>query len=338
MAGRRMPIDAALVVLCNAGLLQARSGPAPVAKGKLDQKNIASIDFRVETVTLSTVQLIQIRALFKTVGLTTVQPGQESANVSEFLNRMKSRAEAAGGAPPLPQRPDVNHLTDIANRVGNDQLRAIHEVKDRLSQEATDWQQRQELIDQREPRWRQLQDLLMHATALPVASEVRPEVEAIEQHRRLLDDPDPVPGLVDKVTQALRAALNQAHAQCRHLHQEGKSTLTASAVWQKLTPAQQEALTRQYHLDDLPTIAVGSPEEILRTLGATRLQEWQNLCDALPTRFNQALTAAAQLLEPKAQHMKLPGGTIRNDEDLQAWLTTAEQHIRTKLKDGPVIL
>ena len=51
----------------------------------------------------------------------------------------------------------------------------------------------------------------MHATALPVASEVQPEVEAIEQHRRLLDDPDPAPGLVDKVTQALRAALNQAH-------------------------------------------------------------------------------------------------------------------------------
>ena len=209
-AGRRTPIDAALIVLCNAGLLQARSGPAPVAKGKLDQKNIATTEFRVENVTLSTVQLIQIRALFKTVGLTAVQPGQESANVPEFLNRMKARAEAAGGAPPLPQRPDVSHLTDIANRVGNDQLRAIHEVKDRLSQEATDWQQRQELIAQREPRWRQLQDLLMHATALPVASEVRPEVEAIEQHHRLLDDPDPVPGLVDKVTQALRVALNHA--------------------------------------------------------------------------------------------------------------------------------
>ena len=31
-------IDAALIVLCNAGLLQARSGPAPVAKGKLDPR------------------------------------------------------------------------------------------------------------------------------------------------------------------------------------------------------------------------------------------------------------------------------------------------------------
>ena len=147
-----------------------------------------------------------------------------------------------------------------------------------------------------------------------------------------------MPGLLEKLTQALRVALNQAHAQYLHLHQDGRNALTASAVWQQLTPEQQEALTRQYHLDDLPTIAVGSPEEILRSLRATRLQEWHNLCDALPTRFNQALTAAAQLLEPQAQPMKLPGGTIRNDEDLQVWLTTAVQHIRNKLKDGPVIL
>jgi hypothetical protein len=276
--------------------------------------------------------------LFKTVGPTAVQAGQESANVPEFLNRMRARAEAAGGGPPLPQRPDVSHLTDLGNHVGNDQLRAIHEVRDRLSQEATDWQQRQELIAQREPRWLQLQDLLMHAAALPVAGEVQPEVEAIKQHRRLLDDPDPVPGLVDKVTQALRVALNHTSAQCQRLHQDGKRTLADSSVWQKLTPEQQEALTRQHHLDALPTIAVGSPEEILRSLRATRLQEWQNLCDALPTRFTQVLTAAVQLLEPKAQHIKLPGGTIRSDEDLHVWLTTAEQCIRTKLKDGPVIL
>jgi len=132
--------------------------------------------------------------------------------------------------------------------------------------------------------------------------------------------------------------LNHASAQCQRLHQEGKCTLTDSAVWHKLTPEQQETLTKQHHLDALPTIAVGSPEDILQSLRATRLQEWQNLCDALPTRFNQALTAAVQLLEPKAQHMKLPGWTIRNDEDLQAWLTTVEQCIRARLKDGPVIL
>ena len=70
----------------------------------------------------------------------------------------------------------------------------------------------------------------------------------------------------------------------------------------------------------------------------TRLKEWKTLGDALPTRFGQALAAAARLLEPKAQTVKLTGGTIKNEEDLRGWLTAAEKQIREKLKDGPVIL
>ena len=73
-------------------------------------------------------------------------------------------------------------------------------------------------------------------------------------------------------------------------------------------------------------------------LTATRFKEWKTLADALPTRFAQALAAAAKLLEPKAQHVKLTGGTIKNEDDLRGWLTTAEKQIRDKLKDGPVIL
>ncbi len=49
-------IDAALIVLFNSGAIQARIGAEPVAKGKLDQKNITAAEFRCETVTLSKVQ------------------------------------------------------------------------------------------------------------------------------------------------------------------------------------------------------------------------------------------------------------------------------------------
>jgi hypothetical protein len=91
-------VDAALLVMFNAGLLQARSGNEPIAKNKLDQKNIAATEFRGENITLTTPQLIAIRKLFQAVGL-NVQLGQESANAAEFLTIRKQRAEAAGGAP-----------------------------------------------------------------------------------------------------------------------------------------------------------------------------------------------------------------------------------------------
>jgi hypothetical protein len=330
-------VDAALIVMFNAGLLQARSGTEAVAKNRLDQKNIAATDFRVENITLTTVQLIAIRTLFKAVGL-NVQPGQESASAAEFITIMKERAEAAGGWPPLPERPDTAHLADVANRVGNDQLKTIHDHKDRLTKEATDWQKRGELIEQREPHWKKLKALLAHTAHLPVAADVQPEGDAIEQYRRLLDDPDSVPGLVDKLAQALREALNQAHAHCKQLQQEGQATLDASGTWQQLSLDQQTALTQQYQLNTLPALAVGTTDDILATLTTTRLKEWKTLADALPTRFAQALAAAAKLLEPEAQPVKLAGGTIKTEDDLCEWLTTAEKQIRDKLKDGPVIL
>jgi hypothetical protein len=114
--------------------------------------------------------------------------------------------------------------------------------------------------------------------------------------------------------------------------------LLASETWERLKPEDRESLTAQYGLDRLPAVQVGNTEEVLDSLRAMKLPEWGALCDALPTRFSQALAAAAKLLEPKAQHVKRSGATIKDENDLNAWLKGAEDQIRAKLQDGPVIL
>lgn len=330
-------IDAALMVLFNSGAVQARTGTEPIAKGKLDQKNLAAAEFRVETVTLSKVQLIDLRGLFKKVGLNT-QPNQESLHVPEFLNRLTNLAESAGGDAPLPKFPDISHVTDMANRVGNDQLKSIHDNKDQLGKQIADWQRDRDLIAQRLPHWQQLIALQKFAADLPVAAEVQPEVTVIEQHRKLLADPDPVPGLVEKLTSALRTALNETHDTFSADHEARLTALEATPAWAKLTPEQRYDILSKNGIRVLPTIAVGTTEEVLDTLRHTKLSELRAISDALPTRFSNAATAAAKLLEPKAQHVTLPGGTIKNDDDLRSWLAEAEDCIRKKLKDGPVIV
>lgn len=330
-------IDGSLMALVCSGILQARSGSEVLTAKKLDRKNITAVEFRQENIKLTKTQLIEIRKVFKNIGMTT-QVTQESANVPEFLNRMKALAMEAGGDAPLPRCPDARHLDDLANRVGNDQLKAIFDAKDRLSEEISDWQEKKKAIAKREPQWRDLKRLLEHAADLPIASVAKPEIEAIEQGRSLLADPDPVPGLVDKLAQALRDSLNQVYSQCKQVHQDGMAGCDASPVWRKLSPEQQELIVAQHQLDHLPGIAVGSSEEVLCTLNATKLKEWSNLCDALATRFANALTAAAKLLEPKAQYVKLPSTTIKDETELKPWLTSTEQLLREKLKDGPVIL
>ncbi len=330
-------IDATLIVLTCAGRLQAKAGHDSLAGTKLDQKNLGNVEFRCEHIVLTTPELIQLRKVLNHVG-SNVKPGQESQCAPGFLDRMKALGELAGGEPPLPRRPDLTHLSDLTQRVGNDQLKAILERKDQLVHEIKDWQKRAESIAERRPRWEALQALLEHAGTHPEAAAVRAETEAIEEHRGLLNDPDPVPGIVEALTHSLRSALNAAYARCQVLQQEGSSSLSASDTWSRLTAEDRDDLSRQYQLDHLPSIKVGSTDEVLATLGATKLQEWGTLSDAIPSRFSQALAAAAKRLEPKAQQVKLPSVTIKNEDDLKTWLATVEATIRARLNDGPVIV
>src|SRR5262249_47556423 len=156
---------------------------------------ITTTEFRVEHITLTKVELIGLRGLFGKVG-PTVKPGQEAQAAAEFLIQMKALGEAAGGDAPRPKRPDLSHIQDLAQRVGNDQLKAIYEQRDRLTQEIADWKARSDKIAQREPRWQDLLALLHHADHLPIGTGVRSEVAAIEKNRSLLANPDPVPGMV----------------------------------------------------------------------------------------------------------------------------------------------
>jgi hypothetical protein len=144
--------------------------------------------------------------------------------------------------------------------------------------------------------------------------------------------------MVEKLTGALRTALNETHGKFSADYDTRLTMLTESPTWKQITQPQRHEILGANGIRVMPTIAVGTTEEILDTLRHTKLSELRALGDALPTRFNNATGASAKLLEPKAQHVQLPGGTIKTDDDLKAWLTEAEDCIRKKLKEGPVIL
>ncbi len=163
-------------------------------------------------------------------------------------------------------------------------------------------------------------------------------MEAIEQHRSLLSNPDPVPGMIEKLTAALRAALNQGSANCSADFDARSAALEAMPEWDQLTPEQRYQVRSKSGITSPPSVAVGTTEEIIDTLRQTKLSELRAIKDALPTRFANAAAAAAQLLEPTAQPVTLPSATIKNEDDLNAWLTAAADRVRLQLKNGPVIL
>jgi hypothetical protein len=143
---------------------------------------------------------------------------------------------------------------------------------------------------------------------------------------------------VEKLTSALRTALNEAHVKFSTDYETRLTTLTESPAWKQISQPQRYEILGASGIREMPKIAVGTTEEILDTLSHTKLSELRAISDALPTRFQNAAAAAAKLLEPKAQHVHLPGGTIKNNDDLESWLAEAKECIQKKLKDGPVIL
>lgn len=83
--------------------------------------------------------------------------------------------------------------------------------------------------------------------------------------------------------------------------------------------------------------AVDTPQAIADALTQRGLSEWENMAKALPARIDEALAAAAALLEPKAHTVQLPGAMVKSEADLDEWLAKVRTRITEALGDGPVI-
>jgi hypothetical protein len=294
-------------------------------------------DFRAESATINAKEKIKLRKLFQAAGV-DCKPNEEIAKAPVFLARLAELATQAGGEPPLPARPATVNLDTLGSLAGVEQLAEILKVHDTLAQQAKDWSKLTELAGKRKPAWETLCTLLKHTDAMAGTEEFRSQAEAVRSERRLLDASDPAPDIRKAAGDALRAAITAAHAEYERTYHEQMAALTSSDNWKKLTPDQHKQLLAAEGIDALPTLAVGSEADLLRTLEQTALPAWKTRTDALPQQFTRAAMAAAMLLEPKTQRVHLTSGTLKNEQEVKAWLARTEEDLLAKLKNGPVVI
>jgi len=328
-------IDAALIVLVGSGNLRAVQDGKVLTHKQLDQGNIGVVDFRLESTTVTVQQRLELRKLFQEAGVQTI-PNEEANAARDFLEAMKELARRAGGEPPLPAAPNPPLLAKLSALTGNEQLVAIYEDREELSRWRAEWSQRANLIGKRLPRWQTLVKLAEHARALPIAAELAAQIEAVRANRALLNDPDPVPLLMNQLTQALREALQQVREAYADLYRTEREKLEGTEVWKRLTPEQQAKILERQGIAGINEVRVGTEEELLASLEEISLADWATRRDALPRRFSNALEEAAKLLEPKAVRVTLPSATIRTEEELLAWLKEVEGKLREQLSKRPV--
>ncbi len=337
----RDAIDGGIYALVATGHLRSTDSAGKVLDVKsLDRAKITQTTFRIESTTVTAVQRIQLRKMLTTVGV-SCNAGEELSALPEFFRRMRELAVTAGGDAPRPESPSTLDLEELAALAGNEQLVAIHAKREEFLQWAKDWAGTATAIKGRIGQWQTLEALLAQAGGLAKAGDVQAQADAILDGRLLLAEPDPVPGLVDQLTQLLRDSLITAHGVYQTEFDRGADRLAADANWVQLTSDQRHELRLKQQVTKVPEIKAGTTHEVLTSLRSMSLATWGDRTAALPTRFDAILREAAELVLPDPVFVKVKGATLSDTAELDAWIETVRQQVRhalDKAGGAPVVI
>ncbi|MFN8475032.1 MAG: BREX system P-loop protein BrxC [Anaerolineae bacterium] len=331
-------VDGALLALMASEAIRARRNGQPQTVKQLGQSDIGVTEFEAEDVIISAGQRLAIRKFLTDLGL-PIKAGEEAGGVARTLDHLLDIAREAGGEPPLPARPSTAALEELKATAGNRQLLAVYEARDSLLADHAAWTRARDEIAQRRSDWRQLERLLSQGGHTPLAQAVRDEMDAIKDNRALLADPDPVPPLIDRLTDALRAELQAAREKLAATRAQARATLEASEEFQTLPEDRRRELASDSALAPVPTPAVGDTEALLVALERTPLDYWRTQAAAVSTRLGQLMEQAAKYHVPDVVALHPPSCTLHTEADVDTYLRQLRHSIMEQIEQGnPVLL
>lgn len=336
----RDAVDGGLQVLLTARLVRAQDERGqPLPPKELERRIISKMMFKVESVTINPAQRIQIRKLYQEAGI-SAKPNEEAAYADTFLQKMMELADRAGGEAPKPALPDTNFLNEIRLTTGNEQLLALYNRREELNSSYNTWVNLAERIGKRWPKWSDLKQLIAHASGLPNIEAILVQMKTIEEHRRLLEEPDPIAPLVANLTQLLREELNALSRKWNEQWNAEENKLDADTNWQQMEQEQRyELRAKQKLLEvDIPKIVVESTDAILNTLNSISISSLHDRIDAMSKRFDSVANEAAKLVEPKVQEIHLPRHTLKTNEEIDDWVEDVKQQLKAALQNGPIVI
>jgi hypothetical protein len=273
-----------------------------------------------------------------------VDLGLRTSGVSEadlaqrILFTLRTLADAAGGDPPLPSRPSLDSIRDLEGTTGNAQVVAMAEAKDALKGAADTWRERSARIPARRTEWDLAKGLVRHAATLELCAAVEAALGAVNAGRSLLDEPDPIEPVVSDLAQALRKALGERLDEFVATRDSALADLAGTVAWAGLREAKRAEILAVCGLADQRSLAIGTTAELLTTLDAWPLAEWQVRIDAIATQVARAYQLAVRETEASAVPVGLPRRVIHDRRELDAYLQELRQAIEAHLDSGDSVV
>jgi len=331
-------VNGAVLVLLAAGNIRAAQDGKDLGGPKeLPQTQIGKVTLYKEDAPPSAPQRLAVRGLLTAAGI-PYEPGQEGAQLPALLQRLKDLAARAGGAPPLPDAPDVDHLDALLAIAGNQRFRQVADDHVRLSADLDRWRAAAARREKRETGWRDLGRLLRHADGLPPAEAAAPAVAAIRDGRQLLDEPNPITPLVIELAAALRAEVTRRAQQLVGAQRAAVAWLEAWPEWSKLDPADRDAIVAEAKLVPAAPPDVSTESKLLESLDAIPLSAWTDRITLVDSRRDQARQRAAKKLEPKSVEVKPPSTTFKPGEDPTPYFDQLRALVQSHLDAGTTVI
>lgn len=324
-------VDAILVALKNTGWISTTETNLNVAR-------MNQATFKKEIHTLTARNKIDIKGLFQSAGITCPSNHEIFPYSNDYLDKLKTLATQVGGDSPRPEPVNIDFIKDIENKEGNERLLEILQQKDVLQGIFSDWTSRAKLVNQREPQWILLVDLMNHAPENADMEQLKMQVDAIRDNRLLLQEPDLIQPILIAVTDKLLSILNKRKERYNAIYDVRMSDLQANAYFKKLTPEQRHGILAKHQLLAKPEIKALDSHSLLNQLIKASLYTWDTKIAALPGQFQSALEDAVLLSVPQAKTYSLPRKTITSQAEIDSYVAKLKAELENLLQESSSII
>jgi hypothetical protein len=331
-------VSAAILTLFAAGNIRAAQDGKDLSGPKeLPQNRIGKVTLYRDETPPTMDQRLKVRGLLTAAGI-AYESGQEGAQLSAFLQQLMDLAARAGGAPPLPEQPETDHLDALLALGGNQRFRDVADDHERLNADLDRWRGASQRRDKREGEWQMLERLFRHADGLSVTDEVSPAVAAIRDGRQLLDDPDPIAPPLTALVAALREEVVRLTKELAKAQAAAVAELEAWPDWQRLDAVDRETIASDAKLLTMPAPDVSTDATLLEALDASPLSAWRDRISLVTGRRDQARQRAAKQLEPESVEVKPPTATFKPGDDPAPYFDELRAQVQSHLDAGSTVI
>lgn len=330
-------VDAALVSLVRLGKLKATLNGEPAAPQALDKPAVGKATFQSEDVQIGPRDKIKLRGFIRTL-VPNASDDDLAGSARDFVRALRRLGESAGGEAPLPASPRLALEDEAQALAGNALLAHLLQHRSEIEAAITRWRDQATLKDQRLARWGIATRLARHAEGIPEASGALMEIDGVRQGRQLLDPQDPLTQPIADLRRILVQRLTTVHRELSERILEALAELEKLPAYADLDLARKESLNRECGLLIEAAPATDDDGALADALDRKPLSAWRDALDAVRQKQANAAEKAARLAEPTVRSVALERATLRNADDVEAWLARQRETLLQAIARGPALI